>query len=221
MQVTKELAEKKCQTLMSKFFHRQNVAAISVNGKPRPIWVNQETLAALIKSHVYGYRVPPAYVRDGYGCEHSGPFRVGAYTLAEDNTVSWGCIDLDAGQAKSYPLKDLDHVAITISSIASERGLPHYIEVSASGCGRHIWFFFDRPVYAGDVRRLLFSLITQRFELLKGGFSDPKGNRGIEIFPKQSQLSERGIGNMVWVPWWFGANPGCCEFIKLGGANVR
>ncbi len=37
--------------------------------------------------------------------------------------------------------------------------------------------------------------------LQNGGYADPEKNKGIEVFPKQSQLKPGDLGNYVWLPF--------------------
>ena len=45
------------------------------------------------------------------------------------------------------------------------------------------------------------------------------GGRGIEIFPKQDAIGPDGSGNMVWLPWWAGAQGAANQFHHLDAAG--
>jgi len=108
-----------------------------------------------------------------------GSERIGVYPLREDNTVLFACVDIDR----------TDHEIV--SKVASEliaQGFYPYVESSKSK-GFHIWLFFDQPIEAKVVRKILLWILKNT------------GIEGAEIFPKQDSLvSNNGLGNFIFLP---------------------
>src|SRR5262249_30103070 len=62
--------------------------------------------------------------------------------------------------------------------------------------GGHLWIFFERPVLARDARIYIYHLASKLNVRVKGsGLSE-----GIEIFPKQDELSPHEVGNAIRAP---------------------
>jgi len=110
--------------------------------------------------------------------EHiEGKTRVGTYPLRLDSTVSWCCVDIDQ--------EDRELVNM-IQAILIENNFYPYVERSRSR-GYHIWSFFDEPVSAKIVRKVLSNVLAEA--------------KDVEIFPKQDALSSQdGVGNYVFAP---------------------
>lgn len=112
-----------------------------------------------------------------------GSRKIGIYPLRRDNTVFFACLDFDGEES--------ERKAKLIYGEALKLKLEPIPEISSSGEGRHLWFFFKDKVPAWKARRLLASLVSLA-ELDK----DTK----IEIFPKQDYLGSTGWGNFVFLP---------------------
>jgi hypothetical protein len=160
----------------------------------------------------------PWVTQEGKTGNVAGRFRIGSYSPAPgDSTTVYGVIDCDGGGRHSAALKDPLGVALQILVAAERLGLPAYLERSGGGRGWHVWFFFDGPVPAAKVRRLLFALILTDAVLEDGKtLADAQANRGIEVFPKQDKIPADGTGNMIWLPWWHGAADGGNLFYGMG-----
>lgn len=103
---------------------------------------------------------------------------VGVIPLLEDDSVRWGCIDID-----KYPL-DLAEVARQV------KNLPIVPFRSKSG-GAHLVVFLSEPIPAADVQAYLADVAASI------------GYAGCEIFPKQSsRASDRDIGNWLNMPYY-------------------
>ena len=89
------------------------------------------------------------------------------------------------------------------------------MESSGSATGWHIWVFFEHPVRAAKVRKLLFAAIPTNLLLHSGVSADAEANKGLEVFPKQDHIPEDGVGNPVWLPWHHAAKPGGNQFHRL------
>jgi hypothetical protein len=106
---------------------------------------------------------------------------LGIIPIRADNTVSWGCIDID-----TYPI---DHRKI-INNIRSLQ-LPLVPCRSKSG-GMHIFLFLRNPVSA--------KLVREKLREVASGL----GYSSVEVFPKQSTiLIEKGdLGNFLNLPYY-------------------
>lgn len=109
----------------------------------------------------------------------SGP-GLGVIPLLEDDTVVWGCIDID-----QYPL---DHKQI-VGKIEA-LGLPLVVCRSKSG-GAHLFLFLTEPVGAEAVQDALTA------------WAAALGHGGCEVFPKQiSRYNEQDLGNWLNMPFY-------------------
>jgi hypothetical protein len=168
-----------------------------------------DNLDAMLLSHVLGEAAPEVTVdwgptNKGNSGSEVGRFRVGTYSPRPGTGLTvYAVVDFDGSGSHSAPLVDPLGAALALMLALGRLGLACHLEKSASGAGWHVWIFFAEAVPATDVRRLLFSLLVPSpHHLTDGTFADPKGNRGIEVFPKQDTLPEGGTGNQVWLPWW-------------------
>jgi len=110
---------------------------------------------------------------------------IGVYPLfAEDDglKVYWGCVDLDEGIEESY-----SH-AKNINQVLTQLDIKCWVERSRSK-GFHVWVFFTEPMLARDVRTGLLGVCQIVDAPTK------------EINPKQVELSQRGWGNGVRLPY--------------------
>lgn len=192
--------------LRQRFLNRSDrLGLLEPGGKPFP--GEPEDLDALLRAHLLGEEAPKAIVRyhrrNGAGCA-TGRFRVGAYSPAPDNTTKWLCLDFD-GAGHAYGLEAPGLVAIKASRIFTAAGLTPHLEISGGGVGWHLWCFFDPPIPAKDAQAIGRALAPGDALLEEGGLADPLAGKGIEIFPKQASIGQGGVGNMVWLPWWSGA----------------
>ncbi len=77
-----------------------------------------------------------------------------------------GLYALDATSRCRFVVADFDHESWRDDTRALMRacrrlGIPKLPEISRSGDGAHVWFFFDTPVAAGAARRLATALIER------------------------------------------------------------
>lgn len=125
----------------------------------------------------------------------------GIYLLKNNATVKVAVIDVDLVQRlrqgnlnaeeRSLVKRERCYVFSRIKEMGAEAGLSPLVEFSG-GKGFHFWFFFDTPVEAAKVKRAL--------ERIKNSFSKDLSAFNIEVFPKQDQLSGKGLGNLVKLP---------------------
>ena len=202
--------------LRRRFFNRADLVAILAPwGKPCPVEANG-TLDALLLGHLLGNEAPEAKVRyenkRGTGAM-LGRFRIGSYCPGPDNTTRWLCIDFD-GAGHAGALADPQAAAMTTSDAFTQADLPVYLEKSGGGKGWHLWCFFEPPIPAAKAQMLGRTFAPLDAPLADGRIADPRSGLGIEVFPKQKSIKHKGLGNLVWLPWWRGAAEGGNRFYQ-------
>jgi hypothetical protein len=111
--------------------------------------------------------------------EGTGP-GLGIIPLRQDDTIVWGCIDID--------VIGIDHKALVAK--AKELGLPLVVARSKSG-GAHAFLFLSEPVPADMAQTSL------------AAWSAALGHGGCEIFPKQTtRFNADDIGNWLNMPYY-------------------
>jgi len=120
-----------------------------------------------------------------------GEKTIGVYQIAADNTVKWGMYDFDLADVTNEALENLrKQVTMFVEALTGKTIRFEAILVEFSGCkGYHLWVFFDPPIPALVVNRLLRNVMK-----------DLKIQGGIEVFPKQGELTGKGFGNLVKLP---------------------
>ena len=114
---------------------------------------------------------------------------IGIYPLLDDGTCWWACVDIDHDDIEATR-----ELVSCLHSLGLNRGV--YIERSRSK-GWHVWVFFDCPVVAADIRRVL------------GEGLRPAGlPLSTEVFPKRDRLTKDvRLGNYVNLPYFGGDRP--------------
>ncbi len=88
-----------------------------------------------------------------------GKISIGIYPIDQDDTVHWAAVDFDGKRGE--PLKD----ATVVKKLFAERfGIISWLEASQSGKGIHLWVFFNRPIPARIVRKILGTCIPEFYE---------------------------------------------------------
>jgi replicative DNA helicase len=219
LMIVDPVAELRCALLKRYFFNREDKVAVKAPwGKPCPVETNGSA-DALLLGHVLGNRAPATTVTlsaRGEQQTSTGRFRVGSYCPGPDGTTRWLCIDCD-GEGHAFALADPLSAALKAQRMAERVGLTMYIERSGGGHGWHAWMFFEQPIPAADAQQLGHALAPRDASLTgrPGGFGDARAARGIEVFPKQATIGADGLGNMVYAPFWSGAQ-GANIFYVLG-----
>jgi hypothetical protein len=146
--------------------------------------------------------VPTPMTPDLVRAHVRGSMTLGVYFVRRDDTASMLCLDLDVtrvaldaaqGDAATTTRMRAEVAAEGLKILAGlrELGLDPLFEDSGFK-GRHFWIFFDGPVPAARVvavgRRLLTRLRPASPRL------------ALELFPKQAQVRDGGIGNLVKLP---------------------
>ncbi|WP_312753651.1 TOTE conflict system archaeo-eukaryotic primase domain-containing protein [Rummeliibacillus suwonensis] len=119
----------------------------------------------------------------------NGEVLYGMYPILKDNTVYFLAIDFDKSEWWQKEVK-------AVFDTAAKFGLSPLIELSQSGNGAHLWFFFDSNIPAKKARQLGNYLLKQSMvdypELSFDSFD--------RLFPNQDELSAGGFGNLIALP---------------------
>ena len=131
----------------------------------------------------------------------SGLKTYGIYLLKSDATVRVAVIDADivkkfrsgrlSPEEKRLIKREREYLLSRIKELSNERGLHPLIEFSG-GKGFHFWFLFETPLKAGTAKDCLTGITS----VLVKDFSA----FNLEVFPKQGQLTGKGMGNLVKLP---------------------
>ena len=129
----------------------------------------------------------------------NGEISLGVYTLQADSKVSFCALDFDirkailnAAMEPIHSLVDglLPEVLENMAVFESE-GLAPILEFSGYK-GYHIWLFFHEPIQARVVREYFRTTIQPHLKLSSA--------YRFEFFPKQNELKEGGLGNLIKLP---------------------
>jgi hypothetical protein len=200
------------------FLNRTDVVAFRAPwDKPCPA-KGGDHLDPLLLAHVLGEEAPKAVVeyrnRRGHTAE-KGRFRIGSYCPGPDHLTKWVCLDFD-GTGHAEALADPLAAARSAMAAFERAALPCFLELSGGGHGWHVWAFFDPPIPAAKAQALGRAMAPRDAPLADGaGFGDVASARGVECFPKQAKISEKGFGNLVWLPWWREAADGANLFYDV------
>jgi hypothetical protein len=133
-----------------------------------------------------------------------GKIRMGTYAVKNQSMCSFLAIDLD----KSSFITD----ARVINEVCRSMDIIPYFELSKSGNGIHIWFFFVEDVRARDARILGDLLISRAMDISDG--IDMK--RYDRLFPNQDYVAPDALGNLIALPLHFGSrSEGKTVFIDI------
>lgn len=189
-------------------------AALSFHGEaahPCPILIGDD-LDALLDAHVRGPQAAKVRLRPAFagapGVVEGWP-RLGFYTPDAQGATRWACLDIDDHGKPGDPSTPFE-LARAVVRQARRANVPLHLERSGSGRGWHVWLFLERPSSAENVRLWLGETAREAAagQLRRDGA--PLEARTLEIFPKQARHAAggRGLGNMVWAPFWHGAASG-------------
>ena len=117
-----------------------------------------------------------------------GKIRLGTYAVINQTMAKFLVIDLD----KAGFIEDTR----AIKQICNELNITPLIELSKSGNGIHIWFFFNTLVHAGNARKLGDILITKAMDIGNG----IDMNSYDRMFPNQDFVAPDALGNLVALP---------------------
>lgn len=131
-----------------------------------------------------------------------GKKTLGLYLLDKEDQVFLSVIDIDIDKKalleyendveKQQKLHLLTHQdAVKLASICDDLGIPVLIEDSGYK-GRHLWFFFEKPIKAKFARTFL------KFIIEKSG--EPESGIHRDIFPDCDKLKGKGYGPLIKLP---------------------
>lgn len=120
-----------------------------------------------------------------------GKVRLGSYAVVNQVMTKFLVIDLD----KSSFVED----ARAIVKVCESLNLTPLVEISKSGNGIHLWFFFEGLERAVDVRRLGDIIITKAMDI-STGIDMASYDR---MFPTQDFVAPDALGNLVALPLHF------------------
>ncbi len=135
----------------------------------------------------------------------NGDITLGIYQLNVQNQVKWAAFDIDLkktivekktdeGRNFNFYLYQSLQAAEKIQEQADIMGLKSFIENSGYK-GYHVWIFFEEFVSAAKVRKIMDNI------LLNTDLRDHKDIISVELFPKQSNLSGKKLGNLIKLPF--------------------
>ncbi len=122
-----------------------------------------------------------------------GKIRLGSYAVVSQVMTTFLVIDLD----KASFIED----ARAIVKVANNLNLSPFVEISKSGNGIHIWFFFTVQVRAVDARKLGDLLITKAMDITVG-IDMSSYDR---LFPTQDFVPPDALGNLIALPLHYGS----------------
>jgi hypothetical protein len=118
-----------------------------------------------------------------FGHHFLGKMGVGVCPITESDDCHWAVIDIDNhGEEEDTPIAPIDKILMG-------SGIKMIPCRSKSG-GVHVYAFFDQPIAANKVRQLL-KFVAEKI-----------GHGGAEIYPKQTKMNERQVGNSVNMPYY-------------------
>lgn len=113
---------------------------------------------------------------------------IGVYPLLREDACTFLAIDFDEADWR----KDVCAVA----DVCVKYDVPHAIEISRSGNGAHLWFFFKTPTMASQARAFGAQLLTLAMQdHAKLNFSSYD-----RMFPGQDIMPKGGFGNLIALP---------------------
>lgn len=133
-------------------------------------------------------------VTDGVIRQHlEGKIRMGSYAVRHQTMCRFLAIDLDKGSFVAD--------ARAIDVVSRGLGLSPLFELSKSGNGIHVWYFFEEDVRARDAR-LLGDLILSRAMDHSEGIDMGSFDR---LFPNQDYVAPDALGNLIALPLHYGS----------------
>ena len=118
----------------------------------------------------------------------AGKLTIGVYPLMIDDTCFFLAVDFDEG--------DWREDARAIMETCRQLDIPAALEISRSGKGGHVWFFFAEPVRASEARQLGAALISHTCDRTRQ-LSLSSYDR---LFPNQDTMPKGGFGNLIALP---------------------
>ena len=180
--------QEKLQLFTSVFAGRYDVYAKS--------FINDQGKIQYFPSYDYGWKQLPPEKRSFQTLTDSvlkshfrGETAIGIFPMHLDDSCYFLVLDLDEG--------DWKEAGLTIRRIARERQMEAHLEISRSGHGLHIWFFFEEAIPSREARlfgkKLLELAMQESMQLSFDSFD--------RMFPNQDVLPKGGFGNLIALPF--------------------
>jgi hypothetical protein len=122
-----------------------------------------------------------------------GKHILGVYPLLQNNTCHFIAADFDDHQGGRDPLADVT----AYYEACQVQDIPRYLLRSKSGKGYHAYIFFNAPVPAWKARIVAFALLQEAGVI----GDDAKLSTFDRLFPNQDELTGRGFGNLIALPF--------------------
>jgi hypothetical protein len=122
-----------------------------------------------------------------------GTHVLGVYPLLKDNTCHFTAADLDNHDNERNPLKDVR----ALCEVCQVNDTPLYVLRSKGGKGYHTYIFFVDPVPAWKARLVYFELLKEA-QVIGDHIKLSSFDR---LFPNQDELSGKGFGNLISLPF--------------------
>ncbi|MBS4455962.1 TOTE conflict system archaeo-eukaryotic primase domain-containing protein [Tuanshanicoccus lijuaniae] len=179
--------EKKLSLYMSLFRGREDVFAKS--------FINDQGKIQYYPSYNYGWRKLPVEKRTTQPFNRKvlkshlrGETSIGIFPISLDDTCQFLVIDLDEA--------DFREATLALWKVAEQYDINPAVEISRSGQGVHLWFFFDEPILCRDARNFGKKLL----ELALCVSDKIKFSSFDRLFPNQDRLPKGGFGNLIALP---------------------
>lgn len=117
-----------------------------------------------------------------------GEITIGIYPMLDDDTCYFLAVDFDDEDFKESVNLFIDECALY--------NLDCLVEISRSGNGAYVWFFFEDKYPAIKIRKIISSILTTAM-IKYGKISFSSYDR---MFPAQDKLLKSGIGNLIALP---------------------
>ena len=188
LQSSRLTTQEKLQLFTSVFAGRYDVYAKS--------FINDQGKIQYFPSYDYGWKQLPPEKRSFQTLTNSvlkshfrGEIAIGIFPMQLDDSCYFLVLDLDEG--------DWKEAGLTIQRIARERQMEGHLEISRSGQGLHIWFFFEEAIPCREARlfgkKLLELAMQESMQLSFDSFD--------RMFPNQDVLPKGGFGNLIALPF--------------------
>jgi superfamily II DNA or RNA helicase len=122
-----------------------------------------------------------------------GKVRLGTYAIVNQTMAKFLVLDLDK--------QTFTDDARAINKVCNNLNLNPLFEISKSGNGIHIWFFFETLVHASEARKLGDLIITKAMDSCDG--IDMRSYD--RMFPNQDFVAPDALGNLIALPLHFGS----------------
>lgn len=188
LQSSRLTTQEKLQLFTSVFAGRFDVYAKS--------FINDQGKIQYFPSYDYGWKQLPPEKRSFQTLTDSvlkshfrGETAIGIFPMHLDDSCYFLVLDFDEG--------DWKEAGLTIRRIARERQMEAHLEISRSGHGLHIWFFFEEAIPSREARlfgkKLLELAMQESMQLSFDSFD--------RMFPNQDVLPKGGFGNLIALPF--------------------